>query len=249
MGDTPGMLDRRHFLQALLVAAAAPAACAPQQRHRASDRFGKLRPDPRQILDLPAGFRYDILSRKGDEMDDGVLVPGEADGMAAFAAEDGRIALVCNHENPPSKNFNSPFGSGLERMQRLPAECVYDRGNGVTPGTGGTTTILYDPQSRRTLHRHLSLAGTELNCAGGPTPWGSWLSCEECFRDPGADLQDGREVSRERRCTVSFRERRASCTAEESCRRSPLPGSPPLTPVTGTWATGCRKTSRWQPGG
>jgi secreted PhoX family phosphatase len=26
-----------------------------------------------------------------------------------------------------------------------------------------------------------SLAGTIRNCAGGPTPWGSWISCEETF--------------------------------------------------------------------
>src|SRR3546814_2570640 len=30
---------------------------------------------------------------------------------------------------------------------------------------------------------HLSLAGTAINCAGGVTPWGSWLSCEEAFLD------------------------------------------------------------------
>ena len=45
---------------------------------------------------------------------------------------------------------------------------------------------------------YLSLAGTEVNCAGGPTPWGSWLSCEECFESPGLGWSVGRLVSRER---------------------------------------------------
>ena len=132
-------------------------------------------------------------------MDDGLLVPGEADGMAAFAGQGGTIVLVCNHENPPSKNFHGSFGPELERMHRVRPESLYDPGNGATPGTGGTTTVVYDPKGRRVLRRHLSLAGTELNCAGGATPWGSWLSCEECFRGPGQSVEAERPVFRERR--------------------------------------------------
>ena len=75
---------------------------------------------------------------------------------------------------------------------------VYDRGKDQTPGTGGTTTKIYDPATGATELEYLSLAGTELNCAGGPTPWGSWLSCEECFKSPGLGWSVGRLVSRDR---------------------------------------------------
>jgi hypothetical protein len=152
-------------------------------------------------------------------MDDGLLVPGEADGMAAFAGQHGNIVLVCNHENPPSKNFHGSFGLELERMHRTRPESVYDPGNGSTPGTGGTTTVVYDPKGRRVLRRHLSLAGTELNCGGGRTPWGSWLSCEECFRDPGESFEEERPVFRERRHGYVFE---VPSSAREAVRPVPL---------------------------
>lgn len=189
------MFDRRRFIQGLLIAAAAPAAGSAHARSDAG--FGRLVPDPRRILDLPEGFEYRIVCRKGQEMDDGLLVPGEADGMAAFAGQDGRIVLVCNHENPPHKQHNGPFGPDLERLDRIDSAKIYDSGGGRTPGAGGTTTIVYNPRTRETEKKFLSLAGTELNCAGGRTPWGSWLSCEECFKDPGTRLEYFRGVRRE----------------------------------------------------
>ncbi|MGB5737996.1 MAG: alkaline phosphatase PhoX [Woeseia sp.] len=190
------MIDRRRFLLTLVAAAAARPA-----RVRASRAvgFGALQPDPRRILDLPEGFSYSVVSRTGEAMDDGLVVPGLPDGMAAFAGHGGQVVLVRNHEISSSSKAAGPYGTDLERLQQLDPANIYDMGRGVTPAPGGTTTLVWDPQQQRTLRRHMSLIGTEVNCSGGATPWGSWLSCEECFEDPGRTFEGGRLVSREQR--------------------------------------------------
>lgn len=193
------MLGRRRFIQTIVAAATIPPVSAKSFGVAGRAGFGPLRRDPNGILDLPQDFAYDVIARHGEEMDDGFLVPARPDGMAAFPGPDGLTLLVCNHENAARLQSFGPFGAAAERLDRIDRSHLYDHGKGVTPGTGGTTTIVYDTNKRERKRIHLSLAGTEINCAGGATPWGSWLSCEEIFRDPGASLEWGAVVNREQK--------------------------------------------------
>jgi secreted PhoX family phosphatase len=189
-------MDRRRFLQCL-TAATLPAfapACGT-----APERVGPLRSDPDEILDLPEGFSYRVVSRYGDRMSDGLRVPAAHDGMAAFPGKDGRIILVCNHEIGTGWLARGAFGQQFDRVPEEFQSRLYDAGGGRTPGCGGTTTTVYNPVTRQTEHQFLSLGGTEINCAGGPTPWGSWLSCEECFESPGTTMEAGRWKTRDKR--------------------------------------------------
>lgn len=182
-------------MQSIVAATAASAnvaACA-----ETTSGIGPLKPDPQRLLDLPDGFELTVVSRAGAKMSDGFTVPSAHDGMAAFAGEDGRIILVCNHEMNSGYPEYSAFGTAFDAVADDTKERVYDWGNGETPGAGGTTTTIYNPATRSTERQHLSLAGTELNCAGGPTPWQSWLSCEECFESPGTTYWTGRKIVRE----------------------------------------------------
>lgn len=144
-----------------------------------SSPYGPLQADPEGLLDLPDGFRYRVISRSGERMDDGLPVPGKPDGMAAFAGPDGQVVLVRNHENGLSEPGRAVF-SGDGPFAVIDAERCYDPGDEAS-GTylGGTTNLVFDPEEGVLLRQFASLLGSDRNCAGGAMPWGTWITCEE----------------------------------------------------------------------
>jgi len=144
--------------------------------------------DPKGIIDLPKGFTYNIISKFEDEMDDGLSVPDAADGMACFKGKGNNIILVRNHELghlPLLENSlweKSPFGSNQLKFMKKNKKKFYDINDDKTECFGGTTTIVYNVKNKRVEKQFLSLAGTLVNCSGGPTPWNTWVSCEETVK-------------------------------------------------------------------
>ena len=142
--------------------------------------YGPLQTDPGKIIELPKGFSYRVLSRTGDTMNDGFKVPGQPDGMGCFDLEDDLICLVRNHEIGHTWFTLGPFQDNSKLPGSIDPSMSYDPGRfGAQPFVGGTTNVVINQKTGKVVNQYLSLTGTDRNCAGGITPWNSWITCEE----------------------------------------------------------------------
>lgn len=133
---------------------------------------------PMGDLALPEGFSYKVVQRQGEPMDDGNPTPGIFDGMGAYPGPRGTTILIRNHEN---RRVPGEIPVVVPQDRRYDPDPTY---------TAGDTKVVLDRRNN-VVRSFAILGGTDTNCAGGETPYGTWITCEEVVNRSAAGKKHG----------------------------------------------------------
>jgi secreted PhoX family phosphatase len=161
-------MDRRAFFRHALAAAGAAATlpraamaagASPRRAQGGAGPYGSIEgraPDANGLL-LPEGFTSRVIAVAGEPVA-GTGYPWHVfpDGAATFADEER----------------DGGWYHVVNSEVFLPA------------GAGGASALRFGPDGE-IVDAYRVLEGSTANCAGGPTPWGTWLSCEESLDSQG----------------------------------------------------------------
>ncbi len=158
------------------------AHAAPSANHdfarELSALFPPLQSSPGDLLALPPGFTYQVVAESGaTDLQDGRgktigKTPERPDGTGVVHTSHG-LRLLQNHEAGPGSALPVPLVRGT----------VYDHG-----ALGGGVTVIDTTSLGHRNSEWVGLSGTISNCAGGITPWGTWLTCEETEAKAGSTV-------------------------------------------------------------